>query len=148
MGSHPGGGQVVAVDNARHGLVFVGPGHGEHHEAGTGDAGKGQAETKMSIPAGGVNVVDHESVRRREEAFRTGEQGSGVAVRAESEVDEVKSRAGGNDRLVGLGRRVTIHGHKARAGLYPIDERLADHVLIGVGVVGRQAPLVADETLD
>ena len=144
----PRRGKVVVAKDPLHGLALVATFDREHDEPGAGDPAEGQGEPLVGVAARRVHVVLDEAVRRGLERRRAGEQRRGVAVGAQPEVHQVEVLRGRDDRLVSLRRFGAVHRPQPRVWLDPIDQHLADHALIRVGVVGRHAALVADETLD
>ena len=87
---------------------------------------------------GGIDVV-----QRR----RPGEEGGRVPVGPEAEVDQVGPVEGGHQPLVGGGRlgRRAAHVHRVVAPhrAHRVEQGRPDHPVVGVGVVGRHAALVA-----
>src|SRR5690606_37042879 len=148
VGTETGGREVVTARHGGEGLRLLLAHDRDHGCAGPGDAGEGQGHTPVGVVAQRVVVHHHEPTRIRVEGGRGGEQRGGVPVTAETEVDEVEAAQLTDAELVGVGSLLAAHREVGVHGAHPLEERLAPQAVVGVGVVERDAALVAPVDVD
>ena len=153
VGRDPGGGQIGTGHDAGEGLPLRLAGHGEDHQAGPGDARKVRVIRSWGLLALGSRLAT------------TSTAGSSMARAAESGKSEAvwpsgpsprwtrsKAGEGGDHRLVvGGGVRRgprPVHGMVGAHRPDRVEQGLGDHPVVGVRVVGGDAPLVAQVDID
>jgi hypothetical protein len=72
----------------------------------------------------------------------------GVAIRTEPEVDDVELVELAHDELIGVGAVVAPHRVDGIGGTHLFEQGFSPEPFVGVGVIGRHAPLVAPVDVD
>src|SRR5205085_10794800 len=105
--------------------------------------GVGEGHAGVGVAAVGVLVHGHQPAGIGVDRGGIGKERGRVAVGAEAEVHDVEAAGGGHPLLVGVGPLVAAHGVDGVGRPPPLQERLPHQALVGVGVMGGYAALVA-----